>query len=143
MNPSPRTVLETWFQRVWHERSEDAIDELLRPDADARGLGGNVLVGPEAFKAFHRAVCGLFSAIEIAIDKSVEEGEWISALCTLRATPRAGGETVTITGSVLGRVVDGKLGEAYNHWDFVGLFAQLGLLREDAIERFLRGDSIV
>jgi hypothetical protein len=138
-----REVLETWFRRVWTEEDPAAIDELFIPDGHARGLGANVLIGPEGFKQFHSALRGLLSNFVITIDKSIEEGDWISAVCTLRARSRQSAEPIEITGSVLIRIADGKLLEAYNHWDFLGIFSQLGLLPTQTFEKALSGEKIV
>ena len=137
-----REVMETWFHRVWTCEDSAAIEELFIPDGKARGLGANVLIGPEGFKQFHSALCGLLSDFVITIDKSIESGDWISAVCTLRARARQSGAEVTMTGNVMVRIVEGKLIEAYNHWDFLGLFAQLGLLPGDSFEKALSGQIV-
>jgi adenosine deaminase len=129
--------------RFWTEEDSNAIEELFIPDGQGRGLGATVLVGPQGFKQFHAALCGLLCNILITIDKSVESGDWISAVCTLRAKSRRTGAPVEITGSVLVRIADGKLTEAYNHWDFLGMFSQLGLLPGDTFEKALRGEKVI
>lgn len=138
-----RDVMETWFHRVWTEEETAAIEELFIPDGEARGLGANVLIGPEGFKQFHSALRGLLYDFVITIDKSVESGDWISAVCTLRARARKSGAEVEMTGSVMVRIVEGKLTEAYNHWDFLGLFGQLGLLPGDTFEKALSGQQVI
>ncbi len=35
---TPAEVLHTWFERVWNQADESAIDELLHPTAIAHGL---------------------------------------------------------------------------------------------------------
>lgn len=138
-----REVMETWFRRVWTEEDPTAIEELFIPDGEARGLGANVLIGPHGFKQFHSALRGLLRDFAITIDKGVEAGDWISAVCTLRAKSRQSGAPIEITGSVMVRIADGKLTEAYNHWDFLGMFSQLGLLPVETFERALGGEKIV
>jgi len=138
-----RKLFETWFHRVWKCEDRSAIDELFIPDGKARGLGANVLIGPEGFKQFHTALCGLLSDIVITIDKSIESGDWIAAVCTLRAKSRASGAGVEMTGSVMGQVVEGRITEAYNHWDFQGLFGQLVLLPADSFEKARSGRKVV
>jgi hypothetical protein len=101
------------------------------------------LIGPEGFKEFHSALRGLLSDFVITIDKSIESGDWISAVCTLRAKSRQSGAPVAITGSLMVRIVDGKLTEAYNHWDFLGLFSQLTLLPSGTFERALSGEKVI
>jgi hypothetical protein len=136
-------VIETWFYRVWTKEDTAAIEELFIPDGQARGLGANVLVGPEGFKQFHSTLCSLLSDFVITVDKSIESEDWISAVCTLRAKSRKLGAPVTMTGSVMVRIADGKLAEAYNHWDFLGLFSQLGLLPGETFEKAMSGDKVI
>ena len=138
-----RDVMETWFERVWIQQDASAIDEMFVPDGKARGLGPNVLIGPEGFKQFHSALCRLLTEFVITIDKSVESGEWISAVCSLRARDRKSKAAIVMTGSVMIRIVDEKLTEGYNHWDFIGLFTQLGLLPSGTFEKALSGERVL
>jgi hypothetical protein len=138
-----KEVLETWFHRVWTEQDADAIDELFIPEGAASGLRTNVAIGPAEFKEFHSALLALLTDLVITIDKSIQEDDWIAAVCTLRARSRQSQAPIEITGSVMIRISDGKLIEAYNHWDFIGIFSQLGLLPTDTFARALGGESII
>ena len=137
-----REVMETWFRRVWTEEDVSAIEEMFVPDGLARGLGANILIGPEGFKQFHSALRGLLREFVITIDKSVESGDWLAAVCTLHAKSRNSDAPVEITGTVVARILDAKVIEAYNHWDFLGMFGQLGLLPADTFEKALSGAKI-
>jgi hypothetical protein len=131
-------TLETWARRVWRERDRTAIDEMLEIDTRAHGLGAQTLVGPDGFKAFHSTLCGLLTDTELVIDHAIEADGWLATLCTFKGTTRTG-RPIAITGAIHARIADGKLLEAYNHFDFVGLFTQLGLLPEDTLQRCLSG----
>ena len=135
--------IETWFDRVWRQEDPAAIEELFIPDGEARGLGANTLVGPKDFKQFHTTLLGILSDVVITVDKCIEVGEWASAVCTVQAKSRKTGEPVTMTGSVMTRIVDGKLIESYNHWDFLGMFGQLGLLPRESFEKALSGEKVI
>lgn len=50
---------------------------------------------------------------------------------------RTDGRKVAVTGTILARVADGRILEACNHLDFVGLLAQLGLSPPDVPTRCL------
>ena len=134
-------TLEIWAKRVWVERDEAAIDEILAIDAAAHGLGGQTLVGPEGFKAFHRALCAQLSDTELVVDHHIEAAGWLAALCTFKGTTSAG-DRATITGSIQARIAEGRILEAYNHFDFIGLFTQLGLMPEDTWQRCFSGQPI-
>lgn len=132
-------TLREWARRVWVERDEAAIDGMLAADTTAHGLGMQTLLGPAEFKQFHAALCGLLRDSELVVDHHIEDEGWLAALCTFKGTSHDG-RKVTITGTIYGRFVGGKIREAYNHFDFLGLFTQLGLLPPDVLTRCLSGE---
>ncbi len=135
-------VMNTWFERVWTNEDEATIDDMLVEDTKARGLGSQPHVGPGEYKAFHRNLLGLIGKVEFVIDKAMEEGEWLSCLVTVHATRRDNGRSVQTTGHVLAKIVDGKILDAHNHFDFMGLFEQCGLLPQKSFERCLSCERI-
>ncbi len=135
------STLETWARRVWVERDESAIDDILVVDTKAHGLGHQTLVGAEGFKPFHRALCALLRDTELAIDHRVEADGWLCVLCTFSGTT-ADGRRASIGGAIHARIADGKIHEAYNHFDFLGLFTQLGLLPADTFQRCMSGQPV-
>ena len=140
MSISGTQVFEVWFQRVWKENDSSAIYELFS-DGNAEGLMSQQVVGPEQFHAFQKKLSGLVHNIEISIDKSVEDDEWVALLCVLKGNCASTGKAVSMTGTIFGDVQNGQILQAYNHWDFQGLFVQLGLLSEGCFERCLDGES--
>lgn len=72
---TPRQVASQWFQRVWNERDQNAISELMA--ADARGLleGGQEIIGPDRFREFYTAFTSLFPDLRVEVLDIVEEGE--------------------------------------------------------------------
>lgn len=134
--------METWFQKVWKEQNPVTIDEMLMPDTTARGLGDQTRIGPGDFKGFYEALLELVSDVDIRIDHSMESGDWISALCTVRAMCRRTGKPAGMTGHVQMKIVDGHIVDAYNHFDFMGFYEQLGLLPEGSFARCLGGEKI-
>ncbi|MEO1468590.1 MAG: nuclear transport factor 2 family protein [Pseudomonadota bacterium] len=145
MAQSHRAVCETWFRRVWWEQDETAIDEMLLPESRAEGLSdpdGPAMVGPEAFKIFHRSLLALIDRVEVIIERMVSEGECVSLLIHVRATCRRTGKPVEMRGHVMLRIVDGRLVEGHNHIDFIALFEQLDLMPADTLSTCLSGRKI-
>lgn len=140
--PSHRDILENWFRRVWTEEDPSAIDDMLRTDMQARGLGDQPRLGPEEFKVFHCNLLAQLKGFVITVDRTADDGDWVWALCMMKAQCRTTGKAVQISGQVLVRMEDGCLVEAYNHWDFMSLFQQLGLVPEASFERCLCGEKI-
>lgn len=134
--------LKTWFDRVWHQGDASAIDEMFAESGEARGLGDHPRIGPKDFREFHTSICALMEKIKIDVDHSMEEGNTIYALCSFRALKKSDQSPVTMGGIVLVTYQDGKIADAYNHWDFIGLFQQLGSMPPQSLSRCLSGKSI-
>ena len=59
MSDANKLLLRRWFEQVWNQKSEAAIDEMFHPQGKSHGFpdADTVLVGPEPFKAVHRTFC--------------------------------------------------------------------------------------
>jgi len=127
-----------WFEEVWNKQREDAIDEMFHEDGLAHGLSGEdggPLRGPEGFKALHRAFLETFPDLKVTVEETVCEGENIAARCTVTGTHLGEGlgvsptETgIEFTGLAIIKVRDGKIIEAWNNFDFMSMYQQLGVL---------------
>lgn len=137
------TTFETWFQRVWVEEDPSAIDDLFPAPASASGLGPEALSGPDDFKGFQSAICGLVRDIKIDIDKVVEQDDWISLAFTFSGVAKKSAEPVKTTASLIARIEDGLIQECHNFFDFMTLWGQLDLLPKDSLEQGLSGQSVV
>jgi predicted ester cyclase len=133
---SPDAVMRQWFQEVWNERREDAIDRLMAPDAKVHGLAGAAIDGPEGFKPFHRAMCGAFGDFRVEIAQTVVEGDRVAALCHVIGRHAgdalggsATGRAVDFWGTTFGRVRDGRIVEGWNTFDFLTMYQQIGWVK--------------
>ena len=129
-------LVRRWFEEVWNKGREEAIDEMFGEEAVARGLadeGGAPLRGPAGFKPFFRRFREAFPELEVVVEETVSEGDKVAARCTVRG--RHGGDTlgfaasgraVEFTGMTIARVRGGKIVEAWNNFDFMSMFQQLG-----------------
>src|SRR5919106_4832007 len=93
------------------------------------------LQGPDGFRPFYETFRRLFPDIKVTIERTIAQGDMVSAHC--RVTGRyagqgggraATGKAVEFWGICTVRVSDGKIVEAWNAFDFLGLYQQLGLL---------------
>ena len=137
-----REVLELWFRRVWEQEQAGAIDELFVPDPNIVQLGVSMPLELESFKELHRQICKQLRNIDIKIDMSIEQGDWISVLCSCYARDAVTGEDVTVSGNVLCMVKDGKIRGGYQNWDFMGMWDQIGLLPGDSFQKCLHGQKL-
>ena len=136
MAVSPDAVLRAWFDEVWNQGREETIDRLFAADGLAHGLPGDgVLQGPAAFKPFFRNFRGAFPNIRIDVVRTVTEGETVAAHCRVVGTHtgetmgKATGKRTEFWGMCIARVRDGQIVEAWNTFDFMALYQQLGFLQ--------------
>ena len=135
-------LVRRWFEEVWNKGRADAIDEMFDEEGVAHGLadeGGAPLRGPANFRAFHRQFREAFPGVEVVVDDAITEGDRVAARCTVRGRHdgdslgfAATKQPVEFTGMTFARVRDGKIVEAWNNFDFMSMFQQLGALRLDA-----------
>ncbi len=135
---SASDVMRAWFQRVWCEGDESAIDELLAPDGEVFGLGPEAVIGPEGFKGFWNAIRSQFDDIHIEVVDAVDQDEMTYVRC--EGDMRFGGRDVKFKGGAQCRVEAGLITRAWNYWDSVGFLADMGALPADAFPRACQGE---
>jgi steroid delta-isomerase-like uncharacterized protein len=139
MSDENKALIHRWFKEVWNEGRAEAIDEMMAEDCIAHGLAdesGNELRGPAGFKPFFHNFRGAFPDIEVIVEDTIAEGDKVAARCTVRATHRGDGigltashRPVTFTGMCFVRVQNGKIADAWNNFDFMNLFQQIGAIQ--------------
>jgi predicted ester cyclase len=82
------TMIRRWFDEVWNQGNEQAIDPLLAEDATMWGVTRPDVssVGSEQFKKFHRTMRSAFSDLEITVHQVVQEGDTAFARWTVTGT---------------------------------------------------------
>jgi steroid delta-isomerase-like uncharacterized protein len=133
------TLVRRWFEEVWNKGRAEAIDEMFAEDGVAHGLAdesGAELRGPAHFRVFHQRFREAFPDVVVSVDDTVSEGDKVAARCTVRGSHRgdtlgfrATSQPVEFTGMTFARVRDGQIVEAWNNFDFMVMFQQLGALR--------------
>ena len=130
--------IHRWFEEVWNNKREDAIDEMFAEDGIANGLNdadGNPLRGPEGFKTLHRAFLSAYPDLKIEVVDTVVEGDKIAARCRVTGSHAGDGigvlptnQPVEFTGMTIVQVQDGTIVEAWNEFNFMEMYKQVGAL---------------
>jgi steroid delta-isomerase-like uncharacterized protein len=140
MSLKPDAIARRWFTEVWNERSEEAIDRLLDREAVAHGLAGEPIRGPEAFKLLFRTFNAALGDIHVDVVRTVVEGDVCVAHC--RVTGKhvgdafggpPSGKPVDFWGMTMFRVRDGQLVEAWNCFDFLTMYQQIGWVKQPPV----------
>ena len=129
------TLLHRWFDEVWNQQREDAIDEMMTEDVVIHGLGDEPIVGRENFKPFFRSFISAFPDIHVTVEDAIEAGDKMSCRCSVRGTHTGEGlgfaptnKPVEFTGGGLCTVRDGRFSEVWNEFDFMRMNTQMGVL---------------
>jgi steroid delta-isomerase-like uncharacterized protein len=138
MSEENKALIRRWFDEVWNKGRAEAIDEMFADGAVAHGLAeasGQELRGPTGFKPFFQNFRNAFPDIQVIVEDTVAEGDKVAARCTVRG--RHQGDTLgfaatakptEFTGMCIVRVKNGQIVEAWNNFDFMAMFQQLGAL---------------
>jgi len=138
MSEENKKLLVRWFEEVWNKGRAGAIDGLLDKDAIVHGLAnetGEPIVGLDAFREFHQRSYNSFPDIVVTVDDTLAEGDKVVARCTVRGQHTgeslgfaATNKPIMITGIAIARVKDGKIVEAWNNFDFLTMYQQIGVV---------------
>ena len=134
MSEENKQLARRWFEEVWNQRSEAAIDRMFHPEGRSHGLPdpGSVLVGPEGFKNLHRNFVGAFPDIHVIIEDLIAEGDRVAIRWSAKMTHRgdhlgfpATGKSATLEGASFVVMKDGKIYEGWNQMEMQRLLQSL------------------
>jgi len=130
-------LMRRWFEEVWNKGRVDAIDEMLAANCVVHGLSDDAakpLKGPIDFRPFHETFRGAFPDIVVIVEDVVAEGDKLAARCSVRGKHAgdhlgmaATNATVEFTGMVIVRIENGMFVEAWNNFDFMTMYKQIGV----------------
>lgn len=124
-----KTVLYRWFQQVWNQDNEAAIDALMTDQAIAHGLmQDNLSKGPAGFKVFFHGFRQNFSDISINVEDVMSDGDRECARMTVQAKHIESGTSVSFSGMCWVVIENGKIAQAWNNYDFQEMNRQIGVM---------------
>ena len=138
MSVANKVLVYRWYEEVWNKKREDVIDEMLSPDIVSYGLTDNPtesVRGTAAFKKYWRSLIEIFPDIHVAVESTIAEDDKVVARCSVRGTHLGHGlgipptgKKVHVTGVRIAVFQDGRVIEAWNNFDYLTVFKQLGIL---------------
>lgn len=136
-------LLEHWYRCVYLEGDQDAVGMIFSDRLMERGLRPGIQTTLKDISAFAAAINRLVKEPHFRIVKTVEDNDWLCALIEAEAQHPDDDRKIYAMGQLMARFKDDKIIEAYNSFDFIGFFEQLGLLPEGALAIGLDGKRIV
>lgn len=137
MSEENKALVRRWFEEVWNKGRAEAIDEMFALGGLAHGLADERErdLTPSDYKTFHAAFRGAFPDVVITVEDMVAEGDKVAARCTVHGSHEgdtlgfaASHAPVDFTGITIVRIKDGKIVEAWNNFDFMNLYRQVGAI---------------
>jgi steroid delta-isomerase-like uncharacterized protein len=138
MSDQNRALVRRWFEEVWNKGRAGAIAEMLAEDAVVHGLTDDAakpLVGHAGFLPFHSQFREAFPEIKVVVEDVICEGDKVVSRCSVRGQHKgdslgfkATNLPVEFDGIAIVRVKDGKIVEAWNNFDFMKMYKQLGAI---------------
>ena len=138
MPQAPDTMIREWFEQLWNQKREDTIDRLLAPHGLVHGLptpDNQPLRGPAQFRPYYRQLRQAFPDLRVTVERTVLEGDLVAVHC--RATGKhagdglgvpATGKDVDFQGMVFVRADGDRFVEAWNCFDFLTCYQQIGAI---------------
>ena len=136
MSQENAAIGRRWFEQVWNLRNLDAADQLATADCKAHGHApDDQVIGIPQFKEFARSVLAAFPDIKVSVEETISEGD--RSVIRWRAEMTHNGEfagaaptgkKVVVRGISVMRFESGRIAEAWDNWDQLGLLTQIGAL---------------
>jgi predicted ester cyclase len=129
-----RQIAIRWFEEVWNQKNEAAIDEMFSAKGKAYGFpeADSILVGPEAFKLIYRTFVGAFPDVHLTLHQVIAEDDRVAILWSFEATHLGDhlgipptGRSITHHGAAFVIISDNQIVEGWNEIDMHNLFQKL------------------
>ncbi|MCZ6671926.1 MAG: ester cyclase [Verrucomicrobia bacterium] len=127
---SAKELTIEWHNRVWNNRDEDAIYELMDDKCIVHGLDLTE-PGPKGFVRFHRQYFEIWDNIQIDIFEMIEDGNLAIGHARVTGIHKPTQNKIDAPFSISVKWQDGKIIEARNVVDYVTLLTQMGALQPE------------
>lgn len=128
-----KALVRKWFEEVWNNQSEAAVDEMFAPDAKGFGLGQEPVNGPGDFKKFQAQLLEAMPDLHVVVKDVIQEGDKAAVRYSVTATHLgdslgfpATGKRIEVDGLSLTRWRNGQIVEGWNCYDQLKLMVQIG-----------------
>src|SRR5919107_2352134 len=136
MQEENKAIVRRYFQEILDGGNLDLVDEIFEPQYVLHDPSSPQEVrGVEGTKRFVGMFRSAFPDIAHSIEDQIAEGDKVVTRLRARATHDGElmgipptGKGVTIEGTSIWRIADGKIGECWFNYDALGLMRQLGVV---------------
>jgi steroid delta-isomerase-like uncharacterized protein len=130
-----KAIVRRFIAEAFNEGNPEVFPALIARDYVMHVAGAQELHGPEAMRGFVTDFRTAFPDLHSTIEDQVAEGDQVATRFTSRGTQRGAlngmpptGKAVTLTGTVIDRIVNGQYAETWFQADMLGMLQQLGVI---------------
>ena len=132
-----RKAAYDFFDQIWNQRDESAIDRFIALDAE--GNDPKFGVGRESFREQWKKWQAAFPDLNFDVQEVIVEGNRVVSRWHLTGThtgaeflgQAATGNKVSVDGVSIDTIKDGIVLDGFDAWDSLGFRQQLGILPKD------------
>ena len=133
-----RKIIRRYFEEVWNKGNISVLDEIIDPAYINHNTSmPDAIPGPDDLKPVVIVLRAAFPDLKITIEDEIYEGDKVVVRSTMRGTHRGHLFGITPTGKVvtvgqiqIDRIVGGKIVEHWRQTDEIGMYRQLGAIKE-------------
>ncbi len=131
MSDEAASLGRRWFEEVWNDRQDAAIDELMARDAVGHMEGGDVH-GPDEFRAARKTFLDALPDLRIEVEEILSEGNRAAVRWHATGSHQGqlfdiapSGASIDLRGTSWLVARDGKLVEGIDTWNLGGMLEAL------------------
>jgi len=129
-----KAAIRRVYEEAMNKGNVAVLNELMAPDYVYHGPGGTELKGPEAFGQYVAMMRRALPDLQITLKVMFAEGDYVAHRATLTGTHKGDlmgipptGKSISLTASTLSRFSGGKEVEAWQEYDTLAFYQQLGV----------------
>jgi steroid delta-isomerase-like uncharacterized protein len=131
-----KTIVHDLYEGAWNKRKLEVVDQLISPShALSDPLASDSQVGPELYRRRVIGFTNIFPDLRFTIEDTIAEKEKVVVSWVISGTHKgeflkipATGRKVSVEGTTIHHVRNGKILDSNSRWDVWGLMQQLGVI---------------
>lgn len=135
MSTENKAIIRRYYEELWNEGALEVADDVIAADCVIHDPVNPGMRGPEGVKELVASYRDAFPDARFSMEDQIAKGDKVVTRWSARAAHKGElngipptGEQVSVTGVDIHRLANGKIEEAWSHWDTLGLMQQIGAI---------------
>jgi steroid delta-isomerase-like uncharacterized protein len=137
MSEENKAIARRALEEIFSAQGDlDVADELIAPNYIGHDpVSPEDVHGPEGVKEFASMYRNAFPDVQMSVEDQIAEGDMVATRWIASGTHQGdmmgiapSGNRVTVSGTSIERIVDGKIEETWDNYDALGMMQQIGVI---------------